>query len=139
MFIIGLVLMFGGIAANVLRLFVEMPWNTKTVLLIGKTHKWFGRGVLIVTQFVIGSGAYNFYSYEGKADVGWAIAGTSAALFFIALIAGEVSHQLYLRKEVQLRRPVIGMNVDDFEKEVATGRKLVILDDLVLDVEKFID
>jgi len=31
------------------------------------------------------------------------------------------------------------MNKDEFDKLIGEGRKLVILDELVLDVEKFID
>lgn len=46
-FIMGLALMLGGMAANIIRLKVPMPWNTKTVLLIGKTHKLFGYFVVL--------------------------------------------------------------------------------------------
>lgn len=49
MFIIGAALMFGGMAANIVRLKVNMAWNTKTVLRLGMAHKWFGRCVIIIT------------------------------------------------------------------------------------------
>ncbi len=65
-FIMGIVLMFGGMTAFIVRLKVSLPWNTKKVLFIGKVHKFFGYGIVLVSQFVIGSGAVNFYSYDGK-------------------------------------------------------------------------
>jgi len=46
----------------------------------------------------IGSGAINFYTYDGKGNLGWSIAGVSAALFFIILAAQEVRSQTKLRK-----------------------------------------
>ena len=48
-FILGLLLMFGGITANIIRLHVTMDWKTKRVLFVGKVHKWFGRGIILLT------------------------------------------------------------------------------------------
>lgn len=73
------------------------------------------------------------------ASTGWAIAGCSAAFFFTVLIIGEVRHQKALRKEVPFTRPAGSMTAAQFEQALVNGRKLVILDDLVLDVDKFID
>mmetsp|Transcript_16312 Transcript_16312/g.20666 ORF Transcript_16312/g.20666 Transcript_16312/m.20666 type:complete len:119 (-) Transcript_16312:1508-1864(-) len=47
-FILGLTLMLGGITANIVRLKVNAPWNTKRLLLIGKVHKYFGRFIVIL-------------------------------------------------------------------------------------------
>lgn len=88
---------------------------------------------------MIGTGAYNFYSYDDKAALGWGIAGGSAAFFFTLLIIGEVRHQIMLRKEVPFTRPADSMTAQEFDQALVNGRKLVILDDLVLDVGKFID
>ena len=106
----GLALMIGGITANIIRLKVPMPWKTFWVLKFLKTHKYFGWGIVLVSQFVIGTGFVNFYSYGGKDTVGWGIAGASCALFFVFLIAGEVRHQILLRKEVPLVVPEATMN-----------------------------
>lgn len=114
-FIMGLALMLGGMAANIIRLKVSMPWNTKTVLLIGKGHKFFGYFVVLFSQFVIGTGAINFYTYDGKDTLGWTIAGVSAALFFIGLATGEIRHQLRLRKEVPIVLPDATMNSAEYE------------------------
>lgn len=136
-FIMGITLMFGGITALIVRVKVNMAWNTKTVLRIGMVHRWYGWGLVIVSQATIGTGAYNFYSFDGKDSVGWGIAGGSAALFFTLLLVGEIRHQIRLRKEIEFVRPETTMTSAEFEQAVAEGRKLVILDELVLDVERF--
>lgn len=91
-FILGVVLMLGGITANICRQKVNHPWNTKRALIVGKVHKWFGRGIVLASQFVIGSGAVNFYTYDNEPTTGWVIAGVSAGLFFLFLIIGEVRY-----------------------------------------------
>ena len=102
-------------------------------------HKWYGRGIILVTQFVIGSGAIAFYDYNGNKTVGVVIAGVSAGLFFTILAIGEIVYQIRLRKTVDFVEPTAAMNAQDFEQALTNGRKLVILDTLVLDVTKFID
>lgn len=63
-FLMGVVLMLGGMVANITRLMIAMPWKTKRVLLLGKVHKWFGRIVIIFSQYVIGTGSYHFFTHE---------------------------------------------------------------------------
>ena len=48
-FIMGLVLMLGGITTNIVRLKVNMAWNTKTVLRIGMVHRYFGWCIVIIS------------------------------------------------------------------------------------------
>ena len=88
-FVMGLALIFAGIAANIIRLKVSMPWKTKQVLLVGKVHKWFGRGVVIFSQFANGTGAYHFCTRHTTTSMGWWIAGGSAVFFFTFLVIGE--------------------------------------------------
>ena len=63
-FILGLVLMIAGFTANIIRMKVSYPWNTKSVLMIGKVHKYFGWLIVIISQVTVGSGAKNFYNYD---------------------------------------------------------------------------
>ena len=51
----------------------------------------------------------------------------------------EIVHQLKLRREVPFVIPEASMSKTEFDKAIADGRKLVILDELVLDVGKFVD
>lgn len=48
-FILGLLLMLGGVTANIIRLKVNLPWQSKKALFVGKVHKWFGRGIVLVS------------------------------------------------------------------------------------------
>ena len=91
-FILGLLLIIGGMTANIVRLKVNMAWNTKRVLLFGKIHKWFGRLLILGSQFVICTGFYNFYSFKDMDTVGYALGATSCGLFIIGLVAGECFH-----------------------------------------------
>lgn len=69
----------------------------------------------MLAQVAIGSGAYNFYSFNGKDTVGWSIAGVSTALFFLLLIAQEIRHQFKLRKEVPFVVPEASMKKSEFD------------------------
>ena len=91
-FVMGIVLMLGGMTANLIRLHVRMDWKTKRVIFVGKVHKYFGWFLVLGSQFVIGTGFYNFYSYDGKDSLGWGLAGASCAFFFTGLISGEIWH-----------------------------------------------
>ena len=51
----------------------------------------------------------------------------------------EIVHQIKLRREVPFIRPEAAMSKIEFDKAIANGRKLVLIDELVLDVTKFID
>jgi len=91
-FVMGITLMLGGMAANLIRLHVRMDWKTKRVRLVGKVHKYFGWFIVLGSQFVIATGFINFYTYDGKDSLGWGLAGASCGFFFIGLIAGETWH-----------------------------------------------
>ena len=57
----------------------------------------------------------------------------------IAVVVMEILMRCKERKEVDFVVPEASMGRAEFEKAISEGRKLVILDELVLDVEKFID
>ena len=46
-FVLGILLMLGGITANIFRLKVNLDWRTKYIRLVGKIHKYFGWLVLL--------------------------------------------------------------------------------------------
>jgi hypothetical protein len=136
-FVMGITLMLGGITANIIRLKVPMNWRTRWMLSVGKVHKYFGWFIVLGSQFVIATGFINFYTFDDKKSLGWALAGASCAFFFIGLISGEVWHQFRLRAKMPHVAPESGMSSAEFQEAIANGRKLVILDELVLDVGKF--
>jgi len=48
-FVLGLVLIVGGIVGNIIRLKVNMPWNSYRSLWIGKVHKYFGWFIVVLS------------------------------------------------------------------------------------------
>ena len=139
MFILGLLLMLGGIIASIIRQKVNMPWKTNKALFVGKVHKWFGRFIILFSQFVVMTGVYNFYDFHDKKTMGYALAGVSSGIFFLFLIIGEIIYQCQLYKMVPFAEPAGSMGPQELQQALVNGRKLVILDDLVIDVGKFID
>ena len=69
-----------------------MDWATWKVRFVGKSHRWFGRFMVIFSQVVIGSGAVLHWKVEENISLGWALAGISASLFFVLLLAFEIRH-----------------------------------------------
>ena len=69
----------------------------------------------------------------------WVTIGCSLAFMLIALIAGEIWYQCKLRGPMPIIEHESTMSKQEFDDAVAAGRKLVILDDHVLDIEQFID
>ena len=92
-FILGLILIIGGMSANIVRLKVNMAWNTKTVLLLGKIHKWFGWLLILGAQYVNYTGFHHYYTHEkDNLTVGIALGAASGGLFIIGIFAGECLH-----------------------------------------------
>ena len=89
-FLLGLALMLGGMIAAIIRQKVNMSWKTKRALLVGKVHKWFGRFIIIFSQFAIMTGTYHYYRKHDKPNLGYVLAGVSAGLFFVFLLIGEI-------------------------------------------------
>ena len=99
MFVMGVVLMLGGIVANTARLYLTMEWKTKWVRMIGKVHRWFGRGVIIGSQVAVVTGLIKYYDYHEKSTVGKGLAIASTVLFFLVLLIGELRYWEQNRKK----------------------------------------
>ena len=88
---------------------------------------------------MVGTGSVHNYNYVGKTTLGWVLGGVSAGVFFLIVIVAEINHRLQLRKDVVYAVPAQTMSKSEFSNNIQNGRKLIILDELVLDVEHFID
>ena len=58
--------------------------------------------------------------------------------FFLFVLVGEIIYQINRQRHVPFKKVAATMTRQQFEKAVANGDKLVILDDMVLDINKFI-
>ena len=109
--------------------------DQQKMLIAKKIHKGFAYLMLITSQVTISAG---IYSYTHNRDIETILYYLSIALFFFLFLVFEVSHQLYLRQEIKFNEPLNTMSDEEFQMEVQKGKqKLVILDDLVLDVTQF--
>lgn len=64
--------------------------------------------------------------------------GINLGAFFIPLFLGEIFHRIRLYKEDPFTKVQVSMSPKEFHDLVNHGRKLVILDELVLDIESFV-
>ena len=99
-FVLGIAMMLCGVTTSIVTLKCKMHWNTKWVLRIANVHRYFGYGVVLVSQFIISTGFIEFYSFDSTEKLGWTIGSASGAIFFILLLFGELKHQYLLRREV---------------------------------------
>ena len=58
--------------------------------------------------------------------------------FFLFVLVGEIIFQINLRRHVSFKKVTATMTRHQFEQSIANNDKLVILDDMVLDISKFI-
>lgn len=107
------------------------------MLMFKIVHKVVSYIVLIFAQVTVSAG---IYSYCNNRNIDTNLHKIQIALFFGTLLLLEVWHQLFLRrnlKDVLIYDPCTSMTLDQFDKLLAEGRKLVILDDRIIDLDNF--
>ena len=134
----GVLLTLGGITAESIRRWANMNWKTNIVTSLGKFHGYFGYLVLLLSQVAVNSGLKMFFTDRGDPSKGMTLMIINIVVYVVVLGTLEVIHQLTLRGEDSFLKHQKNMTVQEFEEEVAKGRKLVVLDELVLDVAPFI-
>lgn len=92
--------------------------------------------MIVAAQACIVTGAfkYSVWSLEKQNALGI----VHAVVFGLAMILFEILHQKYKRGEQPYTEPYAIITTEEFEKRVAAGEELMILDDLVLDVSKYL-
>ena len=58
-------------------------------------------------------------------------------VFFALLLCIEIYHQIHMRRETPFKGSDNLISSEQFEQRIAKGEKLVILDDLVLDISHY--
>ena len=126
-------LTIGGIVARMLL--EKTTWNTVLAVRIKMGHKLFGYLVLLVSQVALLTGGLAY------ADRGNALAETlvifEVILFSVLVITFEIFFQVYKKKEQPFREVQARIPRHEFDERIRNGEKLVILDDMVLDVRRF--
>jgi len=94
--------------------------------------------MLITTQITI---FFGIYSYTHNRGIDTVLHYCSIALFVGLFSVMEIWHQRFLRQDpIKFNEPLNTISEEEFKMEVQKDKqKLVILDDLVLDVTRFAD
>ena len=123
-----------GMVAYYFRRYGKYDWNTKLVLKLLDVHRWFGRVFVIGLQGLIMFAIIDNFGFSAN----WIFVSGAQFLGFVAVFAVfEFRHQRILSQEVPYVKPASIMTLHEFEERLRGGAKLMILDDLVLDVSEF--
>lgn len=133
---IGWWVCISGFTAWYWRKYLTYEWGTLKMLNALNIHRWSARIFCIGVQGLIMFAIIDNYGFTSGAI--WVSCWQFIVLAFI-FICLEVRHQRILREEVPYVQPEAVMNLKEFEVLIKNGRKLMILDDLVLDVADFIE
>ena len=108
-------------------------------MIIGRVHATLAYLVTLVAQVTVAFGIYSFFDHRERYTLLWTLLTLNATVWFLIMIGLEINHQRILRQEVAFKLVSDSMNIDEFNERVRNGEKLVIFDEYVLDVSKFIE
>lgn len=126
----------GVITRSCLR---RQRWNTRKALLMKKLHKYAAYFILVSGFLAVAAGILA-YRTNPKHPSDFPLERLHMAGYLLVFAALETHYQMTLQKEEEFdSSKVESINVEEFERRVARGEKLVVLDNLVLDVAAFLD
>ena len=140
MFILGMIYIASGLSSLYARLYMDVDWGkSKVVRYVAKVHKFFGIGVMVGMQLAMFTGVTYYSKTYGNEHIGLTLAIISPILFVFGVVVGELNYQLKLRKKKGFFSYDIPSSIsrEEFDQRISDGEKLLILDDLVLDVKGF--
>jgi hypothetical protein len=134
---------------------MEYKWKTRKLLLIRQAHRWFGWFVILFANVATYTGL-RVYRIPVRRGITWPIELVHLAMFVVIFGSMEILHRLRLPYEVDFEtakpisqkvtsddsmslRKLGEISNEEFDRRVAMGEKLVILDALVIDVESFLN
>eukprot|EP00347_Sterkiella_histriomuscorum_P018114 403346733 len=138
-FILGLIVFFGITFLSVGGIITKstmnrLKWKTHTILTLKFIHKSYGYCLLLIGQYAVLSGIrqYNERYYEDSNL--WI---PNIVCFFALWLVAEIIFQIIRLQESAFKETNTIITTNEFDQRIKQGHKLVILDDLVLDVTKF--
>lgn len=129
--LVGLIVI-GGIIAKFTM--VTYKWKTKGLLINKYGHKFFGYFMIAFSQVSIILGIVKYTTFYGLSSV---LAVVHSLVFVFFLGALEIGYQIFQRRQNPFRDVDERITIEEFRKKVESGEKLVILDDMILDVTNF--
>ena len=116
------------------RRFGKYEWGTTRVLQLGKFHKYFSLIFCFFSQGLIMFAIIDNFGFLPQ----WIFVSIFQFVCLAAIIGVlEYRFQRIWWEEVPFVQPAVVYTVHEFEDQLKKGMKLMILDDLVLDVSEF--
>lgn len=130
----AIALCLSGMVAWFWRRYGTYEWGTTRVLQAGKFHRYFSWIFIIFAQGLVLFAIMDNYAFLPQ----WIFVSIFQFVVTASIaIVCEIRFQRIWWEEVPYKLPAEVMTVEDFEKALHNGRKLLILDDLILDVAEF--
>lgn len=115
---------------------VRLQWKTHLIMTFKFIHKTFGFLLIALSQITILLGTLYYNSMYGSNTSNGII---NICVFYGLLIVIEIIHQIFKRQETPFKTCRVFITSEEFDQRITQGEKLVLLDDLVLDVSKYCD
>ncbi|CDW84971.1 cytochrome b5-like heme steroid binding domain containing protein [Stylonychia lemnae] len=112
----------------------RLRWKTHLILKIKFGHRMFGLALITLSQFSILTGGLKYSTW---AEYMKPLPITHISIFFLTSFVIEIIHQRYKTQEQPFRVPDEIMTMEEFKSKIQNGSQYVLLDDLVLDVSKY--
>jgi hypothetical protein len=121
------------------RKFIRKDWETSKLIWWASVHRIVAYLLIFVSQVTIIAGFYIFYKQLMETTRGCVLAALNFIVFWGSLAGGEIWHRCRLAREDPFTKVQETMTEKEFNDLVERGRKLVILDEFVLDISDYID
>ncbi|CDW80902.1 cytochrome b5-like heme steroid binding domain containing protein [Stylonychia lemnae] len=113
---------------------VRLRWKTSTILIFKNIHKSYGYLMLCIGQAAVLTGVLHYNERHYPQSDLWI---PNIVIYILLWVLIEIMYQVFLRRESPFKSSMIKITVQEFESRVQSGQKLVLLDDFVLDVSKY--
>jgi len=132
---------FLGICAEFWRQYVRPKWGgTDKLLMMRHWHKWSCWAVLLMSEYGVGKGTrVDAYRFRNDIKEAWVLIVANYLVVIVIIGAMEIRHQLLMQQEDPFIKHEHNMTIEEFEQEIHNGRKLVLLDEVVLDVGDYVN
>jgi hypothetical protein len=124
-----------------MRLFLQ-PWQTARFIKFKRVHQYFGYFLIFVVQSTVCTGIMAKVDASGQTMQhysGFIFCICNLLGMIIVLTCCEVNHRAILAREIDWQvKKQPSMSKAEFHRAVKCGQHFVILDEMVLDLSKFV-
>jgi hypothetical protein len=119
-----------------------LKWDTKTLKNLKSTHRNIAFVFWTASYFAIYGGMYNFMrnyiSYTFYQKWNWLVdASLNSSIYLVLLLEAIYQLTKYLEDDFGVNKIKTIITLDEFESRIVDGEKLVILEDMILDISTF--